>query len=125
MKTKYAFLAVAVIVSGCASEYEQCVGKAYSEVRSIQTSITSIEENLARGYAIHVSEEPYVQMITCYNNKNEAFFCPETFYRTVENPVAIDAQLERSKLASLKARLGPAQRKYQSEVKSCEGLDGS
>jgi hypothetical protein len=125
MKKSILVLLGAFFVAGCASEYDQCVSRAYSDVRSIQAGIATSEGNLSRGYAIHVSQEPYTEFETCYDSSNNPYSCPKTYYRTVETPVAIDASLEKSNLSRLKARLQPAERLYRREVKSCEGLEGS
>jgi len=114
-----------VALAGCLSPYDQCVSKAGAEVRQIQAGIDTANENLARGYAVHSTEEPFVVVETCFAQNVAPYPCTEVVYRTVETPVAIDAGLEKEKLAALKARLKAAQRRFRTKLKACEGLDGA
>lgn len=124
MKNPLIVLSFSLILAGCASEYDQCVQKVSAELRSIQSGINEAGGNLSRGYAIHRTIVPYTTVGICYTG-TISYSCPQTAYRTQENPVAIDAALERSKMKMLQAAEKVAQRKYNKNVLSCQGLKGS
>jgi hypothetical protein len=113
-----------LVLAGCASDYQRCLNRVGAELSSLQDGIAVVEGNLNRGYAVFRTQVPYTVEKTCVNG-TVTYSCPETAYRTQETPVAIDVGLERTKLSNLRSQLKTAQRRYNANVTSCEGLDDS
>ena len=118
-------IAASLVLTGCFSPYDRCMRRAGNEVTSIKASLATAEENLARGYAIHQTEVTYTYESTCLDENKNPYSCEKTAYKTEETPVAIDADLERSKVEELKASLAAAEARYSDSIKACQGLKGS
>ena len=116
---KYLALPALAILAACATPQEQCINTASSQVRTMQSLINTTEGNIARGYAIHRSQEPYEVLDVCYDADGKAYSCFHTEYRTKETPVAIDVAEERRKLAQLKRRLPAERRKMDAAIANC------
>ena len=124
MKFKLLTLFAPILLAGCATQYQQCVDRTGADLAEIKDAIATTEANLERGYAIFRSTEPYNYRTVCYYG-GEAYTCAQSSFRTEVQPVAIDGALEKARLKKLKAALGPAQRRFDTEVKSCQGLPGA
>lgn len=98
------FVMTAALISGCSTPLEQCLNNAQSDWRAAAASISEIEGNIARGYAIHTQTVPYTYQGVCYSG-TLSYACPMTGYRTQETPVAVDVNQERQKLAALRKNL--------------------
>ncbi len=116
---KYLALPALAILAACATPQEQCINTASSQVRNMQALISTTQGNIARGYAIHQSQEPYEAINTCYDKDKKPYTCFHTEYRTVETPVTIDVAEERRKLAQLKRRLPAERRKMDAAIANC------
>jgi hypothetical protein len=116
---KYLTLPALAILAACATPQEQCINTASNQVRTMQTLINTTEGNIARGYAIHRSQEPYEVIDVCYDTDGKSYNCFHTEYRTKETPVTIDVAEERRKLAQLKRRLPAEKRKMDAAISNC------
>ena len=116
---KYLALPALAILAACATPQEQCINTASSQVRTMQALINTTQGNIARGYAIHSSQEPYEVIDVCYDADDNPYNCFHTEYRTKETPVAIDVAEERRKLAQLKRRLPAEKRKMDAAIANC------
>lgn len=115
----FALIPALALIAACATPQEQCINSASNEVRSMQSLISTTQGNIARGYAIHRSQQSYEVANICYNKDKKPYTCYDTQYRTVETPVGIDVVEERRKLVNLKKRLPAAARKMNAGVASC------
>jgi len=107
------------LIAACATPQEQCINTASNEVRTMQKAISKTEGNIARGYAIHRSQEPYQVTDICYNKDKKPYPCFHTQYRTIETPVTINVAEERRKLAALKRHLPAAMRRMETGIRNC------
>lgn len=112
-------LAPLALLAACATPQQACLNKASIEVRAVQSQMKTIEGNLARGYAVHKQQVPYQVMKVCENKEGKKYPCPETMWRTEEQPVAVDMDEQRAQLAALKAKLPALRRAYEAEADVC------
>ena len=111
-----------VALGACASPRERCVSNALEEVRDVEQRIAVAEGNIARGYAIHVSEEPRASVGFCSGNRHGRVgvsTCIGTDNGPREQAVAIDVGEERRKVERLRSRLTEVQIALQSRVDQC------
>lgn len=115
-----------VLLSACATPQERCIRTGASEQSRLLAEIKEAEGNIARGYAIHRQTVPETIFHTCQrvsDGKVVGYYpCPETYYRTVETPVAIDISEERRKLTGLKDALPAAARRAEEAAAQCRIL---
>lgn len=119
-------LAPLALLAACATPQERCIKQGASEETQLINRITETEGNIARGYAIHRQTVPETVFYTCDRVKDGKIIgrypCPETYYRTVETPVAIDIAEERRKLKTLKEVLPAASRRAAEAADQCRIL---
>jgi hypothetical protein len=85
--------------------------------------IAETRANLARGYAVNVTETTRVVNGTCtrpgLRGRTESFSCPETVTDTQSTPVAIDLNAEQAKLTSLEERQVQMQANANARIQQC------
>lgn len=118
-----AFLAV-LLLSACLDPQQACLDRADRDLRVVRNLIDDTEATLARGYAIR-SETRIVNYNTfCLGHHGRhntgAVFCDRTRVVTSRTPIAVDLNVERRKLESLKRKEQELQAKTQSALASCE-----
>ena len=118
----FALFPALALIAACATPQEQCINTASNEVRSIRSGISTAQGNIARGYAIHRSQQAYEAPDICYDKNSKSYRCFHTQYRTIETPVSINLAEERRKLANLKKRLPAAMRQMNAGVANCRVL---
>jgi len=100
------------LIAACATPQERCIRQGAAEQTRLLNEIKETENNISRGYAIHRQTVPETVFYTCRrvrDGKVVGYYpCPETYYRTIETPVAIDVAEERKKLRGLKDALPSA-----------------
>ena len=121
MKPLLSGLAALVLLTAC-TEQDLCVIRNTQDLRAAESRIAELEGNVARGYAIHRSTEPYEYRGVCRDREGEPYECLKTDFRTVEKPVAIDVADQRRQLAALKARLPEMQEKANIAKAQCAQL---
>lgn len=109
-------------LTACATPLEQCISAANQNVRAINAGIATAEGNISRGYAIHENTEQYISYGTCYNSLGQPYVCPETAYRTVETPVAIDVAEQRKRRDELRKLLPEAEERARRATAQCYQL---
>lgn len=99
-----AILTVLALLAGCTTYPDDCNRRALRELRVVENLIVETQQNLDRGYAYQVVETGFdTGFVFCSGNWNSAVCLGnDTGYR--EQPVAIDPESERRKLASLNER---------------------
>lgn len=123
MKKMLTAMGSVLALAGCAtvSDYEKCVDDATKDYEALTGAISITEANLARGYAVHRSSQPYTYAGTCYDYQYQvSYSCPKNGYMTVSEPVAIDADLERQKLDMLRRQLNDSTRRANQGVAACQ-----
>ncbi len=124
-------------LTACATPLERCLSAANTETRRLTAAIHRAEGNVARGYALHQTSEAYTHYGHCpappkptgkpgkdgktghphWQDPNR--LCPETRYRTIETPVAIDVTAERGKLIQLRQTLTGATARARGHSDQC------
>lgn len=124
MKPLYALAALAFLAA--CSEQDLCVYRNTQDLRAAERRIAELEANIARGYAIHISQERYTYEGVCYkegkNGKPVPYACLKHDWREVEKPVAINVGEERRKLAALKTALPALQARTNEAIAQCQTL---
>jgi uncharacterized coiled-coil protein SlyX len=115
-------IAAALVALAACSEQDLCVIRNTQDLRAAQSRIAELEGNVARGYAIHRTTEPYEYRGVCRDRSGEPFECTKTDFRTVEKPVSIDVADQRRQLAALRAQLPEMQEKANSAKAQCARL---
>ncbi len=108
MKAVLALAALALTLSAC-TEQDMCIYRATQDVKEAERRIDTLQGNIARGYAVHTSQEQVTVTGVCYRENGDPYECPKTEWKRVERPVAIDVGDQRQQMRALKARL-PAMR---------------
>lgn len=121
MKPFLAALAGLTLLSAC-TEQDLCILRNTQDLRSAESRISELEGNVARGYAIHRTTEPYTYTGVCRDRNGEPYECTKTDFRSVERPVSIDVADQRAQLASLRARLPALQEKANLARSQCAQL---
>lgn len=108
---------------GCASPREVCIRDAQGPVREIARQISSTEVALARGYRLVTLRDRDFELRTCVARRADGaafgYPCHRPVTRTRQEPVAIDYDEERAKLARLKARYAAAAAAADARVGIC------
>ncbi len=110
---------VLITLTACATPLERCLNSSNAEVRRLQSAISTAETNIARGYGVHRHQESYLVPKTCHDKRDRPYRCPQTRYRTVETPVAIDVGAEAEKHAALSRQLAAAQTRATRQSDQC------
>jgi hypothetical protein len=110
-------------LAACATPQERCIGGANRDLRVINGLITETRGNIARGFAIAEVQDIVSVTKTCTGETSEGveftFDCqkPETVTR--REPVAIDLNAEKAKLASLEERQLQLQSNQAAVIAQC------
>ncbi|MEC7762386.1 MAG: hypothetical protein VX874_10810 [Pseudomonadota bacterium] len=121
MKPFLAAIAALVALSAC-TEQEMCVIRNTQDLRSAESRISTLEGNVARGYAIHRTTEPYTYTGVCRDRNGDPYRCTKTDFRSVERPVAINIADQRAQLQSLRLQLPALQEKANLARSQCAQL---
>jgi hypothetical protein len=116
-----AFLGLAALIAGCSTPRQRCEAQVTHDIAVLDRLIAETEATIARGYAIEVERVPYTQATGCWGWGRppgwggDPGFCTRTATRTERREVAVDLDVERAKLASMRddrarraAAAGPA-----------------
>jgi hypothetical protein len=116
-------VAATVLLTACATPREACISAANREGRVVDRLVTETRANINRGFALAERQDVRVVDATCEGESEDGtkfrFECEETRTITVQEPVAIDLDAERAKLASLLARQRENRAAAQSAVQQC------
>ena len=116
-------LSILALLTACATPQQRCIREGSAAQNRLVKEITETEANIARGYAIHRQTVPETIFHTCRRVRDGTvvgyYPCPETYYRTIETPVAIEVSEERKKLIGLKDALPGAQRRAEEATAQC------
>ncbi|MEJ2018640.1 MAG: hypothetical protein P8X51_10200 [Maritimibacter sp.] len=121
MKAHFALPGLVALLglAACSTPQEACIQDASATYRSLLAQISTAEQNIARGYAVHEQEVPYTFVDTCYTENGDPYSCQQTAFRTQETPVSIDVRAEQDKLNALRARLPGVKASTERDVSKC------
>ena len=122
MKRNLMMLVGVGFLAACATPQEKCVSGAKRDYNMLQTRVNKVQTDIARGYAVHKTREPFTVMGTCKNSEGKYYSCPRTDYRVVEKPVSLDISQERIKLADLEERASVAYDRMMAQVSQCRSI---
>ena len=111
-------LALLALLAAC-SEQDVCVYRANSDLRDSERRLSELQGNVARGYAIHTSQERRTYVGVCYDKDGDPYECPKSDWETVERPVAIDVTDQRRQIAAIESRLPALRRATAAAVQDC------
>jgi len=110
-------------LTACATPRESCIAAANRDGRVVNALIAETRGNIARGFAVAERQEIRVKTTTCEAEGDDGvvltFECEETDTVTVREPVAIDLNAERAKLASLEERQRQNAINAQAAIQQC------
>ncbi len=121
MKAHFALPGLVALLglAACSTPQQSCIQDASANYFTLQAQISTAEQNIARGYAVHVQEVPYTFIDTCYTKTGDPYSCEQTAFRTQETPVSIDVRAEQDKLNALRARLPGVKAATDAAVAQC------
>ncbi|HBZ45101.1 MAG TPA: hypothetical protein DEO85_13820 [Maritimibacter sp.] len=105
MKPVLSLAALALVTLAACSEQDMCIYRATQDLKTAERRISTLEGNVARGYAIHRSQERITYTGVCYDKAGDPYECPKTRWETVETPVSIDVPDQRRQLSDLRAQI--------------------
>ncbi len=112
-----------LILAACSTPQERCIGEANRDLRVINGLVIETRGNIARGFAIREVQDVITVTKTCTGETPEGvefkFKCPKTETVTRREPLAIDLNAEKAKLASLEERQLQLQANQASAVAQC------
>ncbi len=118
----FLFLAAALAVTGCASAYENCLRQATRDLSVVRALISDTEATLERGYAIQTETRTVLYTDFCFGagrNHGRFRFCTRAQPVSSRVPVAVDLDIERAKLRSLKVKEAELRRKSADAAQRC------
>lgn len=113
-------------LTACASPQDRCLRNATVDLRTVNRLIAETEQSIARGYTYEL-EQSRVQVGIgfCTGSRGGFLFCGNNTQQIQKRPVAIDADSERRKLASLKTKRSELQEAASATVAACRTRYGS
>lgn len=108
-----------LLIAACATPQQKCISQASLTLRKAERKAAKIEQDLARGYAIHRETVLVPTVEICTDAKGKSYQCIDHDHRTIRTPVAIDADLEKSKLAALRKLIRSERPKVAAATKAC------
>jgi len=100
-------LSAVSILAACATPQERCIATANRDVVTLDSLIAQSEANVTRGFAVETRLEPGMSLQFCAGNRGDNLdflLCQMNEPREKTVPVAIDLDLEKRKLAQMKAK---------------------
>ena len=116
-------LVLPLALVACATPREACIGDARAPLREIARQISSTEVALARGYRLVTLHDRDLVPTTCFARRDDGvavgYPCHRPVTRSRQEPVAIDYDEERARLARLKARYARAAASAEARIATC------
>ncbi|MGY6410704.1 MAG: hypothetical protein ACXIUV_06735 [Alkalilacustris sp.] len=99
-----AALLVLMALAACGTPFDRCVRPVQAELRTVDRLIAETEGNIARGFAIERQNQIIQERVPCLDSDGFRTWCLAPVVTETRRPVAIDRDVERGKLATLRAR---------------------
>ena len=103
MRLAAALLCLAVLAA-CGTPYQRCVRPVQAELTTVNRLITETEGNISRGFAIERQNQIIQERVPCLDGDGFRTWCLAPVVTETRRPVAIDRNVERGKLDTLRAR---------------------
>ena len=103
MRLAAALLCLAALAA-CGTPYERCVRPVQAELTTVNRLIAETEGNIARGFAIQRESQIIQERVVCRDADGYRSWCFAPVVTETRRPVAIDRNVERGKLETLRAR---------------------
>ena len=107
------------LLVACATPQQACLTSVTKDLRVVEGLMAQTEQNLARGYALETTPAVQTGLDLCINPDDPFLFCDSQTLTVTEKPVAIDAQAEQAKLASLRAKRQELANRAQMQAADC------
>lgn len=112
-----------IALAACASPREQCIAGANRPVATLDGLIAETRGNISRGFGLVEVQDVRVLRRSCEGTNEDGstfrFPCEETETFTRREPVALDMNEERAKLAQLEERRAQSARAAAAQVQQC------
>ena len=117
-------LVVLVLLAGCGDPRTKCIKDANKDLSVVQELIADTEATIARGYAIQTETRTVIYTDFCFGshryNRGSFRFCNRAQPVVSKEPVAVDLNDERRKLASLRKKEEELRRRAAIEGQKCD-----
>ena len=117
-------IAPLLLLAACASPRDTCMSDAVKDLRIVQALIADTQATIDRGYAIQTETRTVMYTNFCVGTGNRHdgrfSFCNYPQPVTTKTPVAVDLELEKRKLRSLKAKEVELKRESLLKQQRCE-----
>lgn len=118
-----AALGALALLAACATPQERCIANANKQLTTLRALIAETEQNIARGYAIETQQTVRTSIQLCAgagSRSTDLLLCQMAEPREKRVPVTIDTDLEKRKLAQMKAREVELSRALPAAYDTCE-----
>ncbi|MDP7151510.1 MAG: hypothetical protein QGI08_05655 [Paracoccaceae bacterium] len=116
---KFLPLSAALVVAGCANQYEQCLRNNSKDLRIVDDLIRQSQATVARGYDFETLISTEFKEVVCLTAEQEQATCLVEVGSTYQSPVAVDLDAERRKLAQLLEQRKVLESRYSDAEKAC------
>ncbi len=116
-------LILPLLATACVDPGQTCRKDATKDLQTVRALITETEETIARGYAVKTGSRNIAFTDFCLGSGSHNVgisFCNRIEPVQTKQPVAVDLNEERRKLASLKQKESELARSTASELQKCE-----
>ncbi|RLJ51805.1 hypothetical protein BCF46_2029 [Litoreibacter meonggei] len=117
-------IAPLLLLAACASPQDTCLQDAVKDLRIVQALIADTQATLDRGYAIQTETRTVIYTNFCVGTgiggDGRFSFCNYPQPVTTKKPVAVDLELEKRKLRSLRAKEAELKRESLLKQQRCE-----
>lgn len=115
-------VALATLLSACATPRESCILRAEGDIRALEREISTVSTNITRGYAIFESQVPVTVRRECTREDGSSYPCDKIRTETKTEAVPLDMDAEERKLARLQERLNTARAALPERIRQCRAL---
>lgn len=113
------FLLALLVLTACATPQERCISNATQEIRIMDKLISTTQANVARGYALETENYFETESQVCGNIDGDDVYCDVPVANSRQVPKAIDLDVEKTKLISLKKRRAEMARLADATIAQC------
>lgn len=115
-------LIIPVLLAACASAQQSCIDTVTRDLNVVRSLIADTEATIERGYAIQTEQRLVSYSTFCVgaHGKVGVTFCDRVQPVTSNTPIAVDLDVERRKLASLKRKEVELDQKAVAMIAQCK-----
>jgi hypothetical protein len=114
-------------LTACGTPQQQCIGAVTRDIRVVDRLIAETEANIARGYALERTVKTRMEWQVCgypaptpENSEPSPRLCLEDVPYETRQPVAIDLNAERAKLAGLREKRAQQGAEVAPAIAACQ-----